>query len=245
MVDIHCHILPGVDDGADSLAEALEMARTSVACGVTHLVATPHIRGCEEDLEVIPGFHRQFQDLRQALARENIPLELHPGAEILCSRETAALARRGRLPVIGNTEYVLCEFYFDAPFSYMDEILADIARAGYRPVIAHPERYDAIREDRRRILRWFREGYVIQVNKGSLLGYFGSRIRDTACWLLDAGLLHIIATDAHSPIRRTTDLTRMRQWLLDRYPRGYVRLLLEENPRRLIRGDAMAPTEGF
>ena len=243
MVDIHCHILPDVDDGAESFADALEMAYMSASCGVTDLVATSHIRGSEAGLEETDRLRRQFALLQEAVSRENIPLGLHLGAEILCTRETPALARPGRLPTLGNTDYALCEFFFDAPFSHMDEILADIARAGYRPVIAHPERYDAILEDRRRILGWFREGYVIQVNKGSLLGAFGSRVRDTACRMLDAGLLHLIASDAHSPIRRTTDLTPLRQWLLERYPEGYVRLLLEDNPGRLIRGQAMAPIE--
>lgn len=243
MVDIHCHILPEVDDGAESFADALEMAYVAASCGVSDLVATSHIRGSETGLEKADRLRRQFSLLQEAVARENIPLGLHLGAEVLCTRETPALASQGKLPTLGDTDYVLCEFFFDAPFSYMDEILFAIARAGYQPVIAHPERYDAIRDDPRRILGWFREGYVIQVNKGSLLGVFGSRIRDTARWLLDAGLIHLIASDAHSPIGRTTDMSQLRQWLLDRYSEGYVRLLLEENPGRLIRGQAMAPTE--
>ena len=243
MVDIHCHILPDVDDGAETLSDALELAYMAASCGVTDLVATSHVRGSEEGLEEISLLHRRFLSLKEAVARENIPLKLHLGAEILCTRDTAELARQKKLPTIGDTNYVLCEFFFDAPWHYMEEVLDAIAQAGYRPVIAHPERYDALREDRRRILHWFRTGYVLQVNKGSLLGAFGSRVRDTALWMLETGLLHLIASDAHSPIRRTTDLTQLKEFLLDRYPPGYVRLLLEENPGRLIRGEDMAPTE--
>jgi len=243
MVDIHCHILPDVDDGAESLSDALEMAYMAASCGVSDLVATSHIRGSEEALEEIPILHRQYLSLKEAIGREHIPLQLHFGAEILCTGETAALARQGRLPTIGDTNYVLCEFFFDAPFSHMDEILEAISQAGYRPIVAHPERYDAIWEDRRRIVKWFQSGFVIQVNKGSLTGAFGRRVQDTALWMLETGLLHLIASDAHSPIRRTTDLSRLESWLLSRHSPDYVRLLLEENPGRVIRGRDMVPAD--
>ena len=243
MVDIHCHILPDVDDGAETMSEALEMAYLAVSCGVTVLVATSHIRGSREGLEETGLHQRQFLSLKEALVRANRPLKLHPGAEILCTRETAELARQKMLPTIGDTNYVLCEFYFDAPWHHMEEILDAIAQAGYRPIVAHPERYDALRSDRRRVAHWFHAGYVLQVNKGSILGAFGSRVRDTALWMLEKGLLHLIASDAHSPIRRTTDLTRLREFLLDSYPPGYVRLLLEENPGRVIRGEDMVSVD--
>lgn len=241
MVDIHCHILPQMDDGAESLADALEMAYMAASCGVTDLVATSHVRGTADDPELLVSLYRRFRQLEDAIAREGIPLRLHPGAEILCTDETVELAREGQLLTIGDTNYVLCEFYFDDHFSSMDELLAGIARAGYRPIVAHPERYAAIRKDPRRILHWFQEGYVIQVNKGSLLGAFGTQVQDTACWMLDAGLIHLIASDAHSPIRRTTDLSRLEDWLLSQYPKSYVRLLLEDNPGRVIRGEDMVP----
>ena len=243
MVDIHCHILPGVDDGAETLADALEMAYLAASCGVTDLAATPHVRGDAEGLVQASRLDHAFRQLEASIIQEKIPLRLHPGAEILCTDETVNLAREGKLPAIGNTNYVLCEFFFHARFSEMDEILEGITQAGYRPIVAHPERYSAIRKDPRRILHWFRSGYVIQVNKGSLLGAFGAQVQNTACWLLETRLIHLVASDAHSPIRRTTDLTRLEDWLLSQYPQGYVRLLLEENPGRVIRGEEMAPVQ--
>ena len=241
MVDIHCHILPQVDDGAESLADALEMAYMAASCGVTDLVATPHVRGDAEDIDHAASLYRRFRQLQDAAARNNIPLRLYPGAELLCTEETVELARKKQLLTIGDTDYVLCEFPFHAHFFEMDEILSGIAGAGYRPIVAHPERYAAIRKDPRRILHWFQAGYVIQVNKGSLLGAFGAPARDTACRMLEAGLVHLIASDAHSPLRRTTDFSRLEDWLLSRYPPDYVQLLLEDNPGRVIRGREMAP----
>jgi protein-tyrosine phosphatase len=241
MVDIHCHILPDVDDGAENLMQAMEMARMAVESGVTDLVATSHFRGDGDEPGTLERFYQQCCLLKNALKREGIPLRLHLGAEILCVNETVQLAKARQLPTISDTDYVLCEFFFDAPFDYMTEILEVIAGAGYRPVIAHPERYGAIQRDPRRVVQWFRRGFVIQVNKGSALGAFGVRAQETARWLLDMGLVHVIASDAYSPHRRTTDLSRLRRWLRERYPEEYVRLLLTENPGRLVRGQEMAP----
>jgi protein-tyrosine phosphatase len=241
MVDLHCHILPGVDDGAENLEDALDMARTATACGVTDLAATPHFQGDMEGPKALERFYRRFRMMEETLKEEKIPLRLHLGAEILCTQETIRLAREGLLPTISDTDYVLCEFFFDSPFDYMDEILEAIAGEGYLPVVAHPERYGAIQRDPRRAAQWFRRGYVIQVNKGSILGTFGSRVQEAARWLLERGFIHVIASDAHSPRRRTTDLSRLRSWLLERYPEDYVHVMLEENPRRLLRGEDMAP----
>lgn len=245
MVDIHCHILPEVDDGAEDLLEALEMAHTAALCGVTDVVATSHFQGNGENLPRLVLLERQFRLLEDSLRREWIPVRLHLGAEILCTGETVALARAGKLPTLGDTGYVLCEFFFDESFEYMDELLTEIAMAGYRPVVAHPERYLAVRRDPGLIRHWFRRGYVIQVNKGSVLGAFGPAVQATAHWLLDRGFVHVLASDAHSAHRRTTDLDRLREWLADRYPGEYVRLLLEENPGRLLRNREMVPTKSF
>ena len=245
MIDIHCHILPDVDDGAADPDDALAMARIAADCGVTDVAATPHFRGIYEDLDQTAHFQRRFEAFRRALSAERIPLRLHLGAEILCLPETVELARAGELPTIGDTRYVLCEFFFDAPYEYMDRIISGIAGAGYRVVIAHPERYEAIVHDPRGAQRWFRKGYVIQMNKGSALGAFGGHIQQAARWLLDSGCVHIIASDAHSPRRRTTELSLLRSWLLERYPEEYVRILLEENPARLLRNQDMVPVESY
>lgn len=241
MTDIHCHILPGVDDGAENVEDALAMAMLAADCGVRDIIATPHFRGREEAPEQLSRISRRLDQLKRALVRENIPLEIHPGAEILCLPETVELARRGQLPTLGETNYVLCEFFFDAPYEFMDRILEGIAEAGYRIVVAHPERYETVIRDPRCARYWFRQGYVIQLDKGSVLGAFGGRVQACARWLLDMGFVHMIASDAHSPRRRTTDMTFLRSWLLERYPEAYMELLLEENPRRLLQNRDMVP----
>lgn len=243
MIDIHCHILPGFDDGSSSLEESLAMIQMAVSSGVTGIVATPHFRGDQQSLALVDRLVQRYRLLYEAIEDSGLPLQLYPGAEILCMPQTIEMAQAGQLPTLGNTGYLLTEFFFNESFDHMDEMLTGISEAGYIPVVAHPERYDAIQRDPRRVIHWFRKGYIIQLNKGSILGAFGSRVQQAADWLLSAGLAHLIASDAHSATRRTPDMTALRSQLLEEYDREYVDILMERNPARLIRGEAMVPAE--
>lgn len=243
MIDIHCHILPQFDDGASSPEESMEMIRMALGSGVTGIVATPHFRGDQHSLEMLEPIDRRLRQLREAISQSGLPLELYPGAEILCLPQTVDMAQAGQLPTLGSTNYVLTEFFFNESFRYMDEILDGIAQAGYIPVVAHPERYEVIQQDPRQIIRWFRKGYIIQINKGSILGALGHRSEQAADWLLSSGLAHLIASDAHASAYRTTEMHTLRRRLLEDYDYSYVDILLEQNPARLIRGQEMVPTE--
>lgn len=241
MIDIHCHILPGYDDGASTLEESMTMIRMAVSSGVNGIVATPHFRGDPQSLEAAVYLKRLYLELEDAIRQAGLPLRLYSGAEILCMPQTVEMAQRGQLPTLGNTRYVLTEFFFNETFSYMDEILTGIAQAGYIPVVAHPERYETIQRDPRRLIRWFRKGYIIQLNKGSILGTLGHRAEMAADWILSSGLAHLVASDAHSASHRTTDMTALRSRLLDEYESDYVQILMDQNPARLIRGEEMVP----
>lgn len=241
MIDIHCHILPDFDDGAADLTESLGMARAALSCGVTALVATPHFPGQPESLDTIPRLLAQYQLLREALHREKIDLPVYLGAEVLCLPQTVRMARQKRLPTLGDTDYVLCEFNFHETPVYMNKLLSGIASGGYRIVVAHPERYQAVQKDPAVAGEWFRRGHVLQINKDSLLGDFGPRVAQTAQALLERGLVHIIASDAHSTLYRTTDISTLLPWLRAHCPADYSRILLEENPRRVLKNLPMVP----
>ena len=187
MIDIHCHILPKLDDGAAVMEEALGIARAAVASGVTGIVATPHFPGRPESLEMLGAILDRYRSLRICLEKAGIPLRIFPGAEILCLPNTAKMARQRQLPTLGNSDYLLCEFYFQESRAYMTRQLRELADSGYRIVVAHPERYEAVRRDPRIAEKWFDAGYVLQLNKDSLLGNFGSRVEKTARTLLDNG----------------------------------------------------------
>ena len=243
MVDIHCHILHQYDDGSPSLSESLEMARIAAESGVTDIAVTPHFVGKSSSLKDLPLLMDHFQELSQAIAAEGIPITLHLGAEILCLPETADLARHKLLPTIGDTHYLLVEFCFDESLRYMDDMLRRIKSAGYTPIVAHPERYRAISQDPLVLKQWFRSGYVLQLNKGSILGAFGRRAERAAHIILDAGLAHLIASDAHSASHRTPSMNPLHHWFDRNLSAGYARILTEENPRRIIRGESLVPVD--
>ena len=241
MIDIHCHILPDFDDGAADLEESLAMARLAAGSGVEAIVATPHFRGEPESLALLPKLLESHRLLSQAVRSEGISLALLPGAEILCLPQTPELARGHVLPTLGDTRYLLTEFYFDESPARISAMLRTLTDCGYSPVVAHPERYEAVQHTPGLLETWFRAGYVIQLNKGSVLGSFGSRAQRTADIALRHGFAHLIASDAHSALRRTTDMSRLRLRLREKCPPEYVRILLEKNPQRLIQNREMEP----
>ena len=239
MVDIHCHILPEVDDGAWDMEAAVAMARIARDCGVKKIITTPHFKGEPKSLEAVGFLMHQRRLLQSRLKREKIEVELLPGAEVLCVPQTMELARAGRLPTLGTGRYVLTEFYFDASAGFMDETLHGLRQMGYLPVVAHPERYGVVQRDPELAARWFHRGIVLQVNKGSVLGAFGRRAEDAAVRMLCRGNAHIIASDAHSPEVRTTDLQPVRHWCMDHLGQAYTKILLEDNPGRIAAGKPM------
>lgn len=244
MVDIHCHILPGVDDGSPSMEGSLEMARMAADTGVTDIIATPHcnLPGDGPGNYRSPELDAALTRLRQALTREGIPLAVHPGAEVFCTPELDRLLDRQRLQTLGGGRYLLAEFYFDESAEFMEQCFRAIRRRSLVPVAAHPERYDAVQRDPYIIRRWFEGGVVIQLNKGSILGRLGRRAQDTALWLLDRGLAHTAASDAHSPDVRTPRMDLLKDLLRREYAPACSWLLLEENPRRILENRPLVET---
>lgn len=236
MVDIHCHILPQMDDGAAVWNESVEMARIAWKTGVTQIAATPHFPGTEEAASLLPQILRRVQTLQEELNRQRIPVTVYPGAEVLCLPQTADLARKDLLPTMGMGRYVLTEFYFDTPGEEMERLLHPLFARGYLPVIAHPERYEAVQKDPSLALRWFDREWGIQLNKGSVFGAFGAEAERTALWLLRHGAVHMIASDAHHAKTRTTDFSRIAAWAEKNLGAAYTDVLLRRNPQRVIRG---------
>ena len=212
MVDIHCHILPNCDDGADSMETALLMAQMAVDSGVDTIIATPHCNlpnVKEKNFRDAPLALR-FVELMQRLRDAGIPLEIQPGAEVMCMPDTIELLRKRQLVTLARSDYLLVEFFFDERVDYMEDMLSAIRAEGLIPVVAHPERYEALQQTPTVIQRWFESGYIIQLNKGSIMGRLGRGAEKTAGLILSRGLAHVIASDAHDTLVRTPDLRSLR-----------------------------------
>ncbi len=237
MVDLHCHILPGVDDGAENMEEALQMARMAADSGVREIIATPHC-----NLPYAPrknymsyALQERMEQFREAVHQARIPVSVSPGAEVLCTADLEFLLQRGKLPTLAGSRYLLMEFFFDETMDYMTDRLSCVAAEGLIPVVAHPERYDAVQRNPYALEQWFVSGYVLQLNKGSILGQLGRGAEAAANWLLSQGLAHAVASDAHTSVTRTPHMGQIREYLEDTCGPDYARLLLHTNPGRILR----------
>ena len=172
MVDIHCHILPGVDDGSPSMEDSLQMARMAADSGVTDIIATPHcnLPGDGPKNYRSASLRAGFSRLRQALEQEGIPLGIHPAAEVFCTPELPELLDRRQLQTLGGGRYLLVEFYFDESAEFMEQCFHQIRTRGLTPVAAHPERYKTVQRDPYMVRRWVRPRVRIWVAAGARAG---------------------------------------------------------------------------
>lgn len=235
MIDIHTHIIPGLDDGSDDMETSIIMAEMAVDSGVDTIIATPHCNqlGMYENF-VSDDLIRRMESFREEVAREKIDLEVKLGMEIFCTRDVPKLLKEKKLLTLNDSRYVLVEFAFGIDIPRMERMLFSVLDSGYIPVIAHPERYYAVQAQPEIAYDWLQEGMGIQINKGSIFGRFGRDECRCANNLLRNGLVSCIASDAHGIDSRTTDMSDAFEFLSMEYSEELADLLLEENPRRIL-----------
>ena len=238
MIDIHAHILPGVDDGSPSLESSLEMAVLAVESGVHTIIATPHCNLPEELGENAgldaAGVRRQTDALNSALSREGVSLRIYPGMEIFGTMETAKRLRAGTLCTLAGSRYPLIEFPFVDYEEEATDILRSVLRLGLCPIVAHPERYRYTQRQPQLLNLWMDMGCLLQVNRGSLLGRFGEREEELSHALVGRGFAAFVASDAHTPVVRTTWMRDVWEMLAQEYSEQTAHALLEGNPARVL-----------
>ena len=242
MIDIHAHILPALDDGADHVLTSLRMAEMAARSGVTDLVATPHCnqRGRFENY-ASPALRDCFSELRELIREERIPLSLHLGMEILATEDVAALYRDGELLTLAGSRYLLVEFGFSDSCRKMERILHALQDVGVVPVLAHPERYFAVQERPETLYDWVVSGIHLQINKGSLSGAFGKESFRTAVRMLEHDLASFVASDAHRAEWRTPVLSETYRWLSANVSERRAYRLLRDNPKRVLQDMPLQP----
>ncbi len=238
MIDMHCHILPGVDDGSQHLYDSLEMAHLAAESGVVGIVATPH---CVKD--GADAVRKSFSLLREAIKKNRIPVELFLGMEIFGTHNTAELLKEGKLFTVNGSIYPLIEFDFYAEGSETTRILREVVREGYRPIVAHPERHEFVARDPKIVNVWRDLGCYLQINKGSLLGRFGMQAQRLAFMLIERNLAEIVASDAHSPAVRTTWMRDVKELLSREFSAETAEKLLVENPLRILKNEQLRSNE--
>jgi protein-tyrosine phosphatase len=233
-VDIHTHLVPGVDDGAQSLEDSLRLLRRAQQTGTRLIAVTPHVYpGVQPDGDIEKLLQARDQWIEWA-GRECPGIRIVGGAEIHCTHALQdALARFGRRLSLNGGDYFLLEFPFDMLFPGLDELIFMLQRDGWIPVIAHPERNAVIQRNPETLARMVQGGVLAQVNSGSLEGRFGEASRQSAIRLLRANLVHAVASDAHWPEERPADLSGVAV-VLNESNLAESDLLLRRNPEHIL-----------
>jgi protein-tyrosine phosphatase len=235
MIDLHSHILHGVDDGAATLEASIDMARSAVADGIEVLAATPHVR--RDYPSSAETMERRVAELREALRAAAVPLEVLPGGEIdlqlLAELSDEELRRFG---LGGNPRVLLLEFPYRGWPLGLAETVFGLRMRGFRSVIAHPERSSDVQARPERLAPIVDGGALVQVTAASVDGRLGRRPRDAALRLLELGLAHLLASDAHAPSIRQIGLSAAAAAVGDEQ---LARWLTVDMPAAIVRGDPL------
>lgn len=231
--DIHCHILPGVDDGAEDMEEAIMLLRNEYADGVRTVFLTPHNRKgmfeCTGDIII-----QQFEQLKEKAKQDMPDLVLKLGCEIHISMGVTEQLKANLLPTLDNTRFVLAEFSVDVDKRYIMERCYALLRDGYIPIIAHAERYMIIRKEMKLLQGLADMGALIQMNAGSIIGEEGLAMKMFCKKVMRKNLLHFVGSDAHNLVERKPNIGKCVAYLIKTMGKDYQEQILIDNPSKII-----------
>jgi protein-tyrosine phosphatase len=239
MVDVHCHVVPGVDDGARDVPTSLLFLRRAWESGTAEIVATPHQHRGRYANDA-PRLREAFAALVAArdeavAAGEELP-RLHLGAEVHLDGDVRAEVARGERLLLASGPYFLLELPDMFPRLAVEDLVYRLRLDGVQPILAHPERVGQLLRDEAQLERLVELGALAQVTGSSIAGDFGRPCREATARMLRRGLVHLVASDAHDLVRRTTDLRRARAAVVDLLGEDAAVRLLETNPRAVLEG---------
>ncbi|RFU67116.1 tyrosine protein phosphatase [Peribacillus saganii] len=237
MIDIHNHIIPGLDDGASDITESIAMAKHAVSEGIHTIIATPHHKNgrYENDKQTIL---QQCDLLNKTFAEESISLTILPGQEIRLNGDVLSDYEKGEILTLNQTQYIFIELPSNHVPRYTEKMLFDMQMNGLSPIIVHPERNQEIIENPDILYNFVKNGTLSQITASSITGHFGKKIKKFTSQLIDANLTHFVASDAHNLSSRTFRMMEA----LDEIEKNYgVDMFYQftENAELLVRGEAI------
>ncbi|TKD70723.1 tyrosine-protein phosphatase [Pseudalkalibacillus hwajinpoensis] len=235
MIDIHSHILPGIDDGASTIEESIEMAKQAVSEGITKVVATPHHRNGSFDNEK-KVILQEVAILNKEFEREKIDLKVIPGQEIRIYGDMIDDYGRGKLLSINETgTYLLIEFPQSHVPAYANKLLFDLQISGLIPIIVHPERNQEFIENPKRLYQIVKEGSLCQLTASAVTGQMGKKVKQFSHEIITHNLAHFIASDSHNVKTRPCDLRKALDTVENKFGLS-MRYMMQENAEFLIEG---------
>ena len=236
MIDIHCHIVPNIDDGAKNINDALEMAKIAYSEGIRKIINTSHYHP-SFDYKKGKELSHSINNFNYILKQNNIDIEVCIGNELYYSEDIIQIIEEREFYTLNNSRYLLIEFPpMNFPKNILD-ILYEIKIRGYIPILAHVERYRYIHENINLIYDCINEGALIQVNSSSIMGKNGSEIKKVSNLLLDNNMIHFIATDAHSSTRRRPIIKETYDYVVKKYGDKKAETLFIQNPSKVIENE--------
>ena len=240
-IDIHSHIMPGVDDGSDSLETSLKMLRMAAEDGIARIILTPHSKPwhrCISCAEMAAEAER-LQDIAQG---ERLDIKLYTGNELYYRSSLIEELEHRQAGTLAGSRYVLVEFGPSADFGYIRNGVYSLLTGGYYPIVAHMERCKNVCVKTDRVEELVELGCFIQVNAGSVLGRYGFGTARLTRKMLGQGLVHFIATDAHDTKRRCPALSECAEYIEKRFGADKSRSLFQDNPMRVLRNEDIGMT---
>lgn len=233
MIDVHCHILPGIDDGATSVEESMQMIKEAYEAGFTDIISTSHY--VEESYHTSKGRRQELIDmLNSKIEQEGMDIKIYNGAEAYITPNLAQLIETGDLPTMNGTKYLLMELPMHNQILHLENILSKVIDRGITLIIAHPERYSYVQKNYKILNELVEMGVLFQVNYGSCIGQYGKEAQKTLKKLLKANMISFLGTDCH---RSNSVYTEMPQ-ILKKIEKIVGKEKLEElstiNPQKII-----------
>lgn len=234
LIDMHCHIVPGVDDGARNIEEAARMLQQEYRNGVKAVIMTPHYRkGMFETSQVV--VEKQYRKMWEMAKRSRSGMRVYLGCECHANRELVTELRSGKCPTMAGSRYVLTEFSSMHGYEFIRNQIYELVAAGYLPIVAHAERCLCIMKEPRYIEELRTLGAEMQITAGSLLGDEGWRMKHFCKKLLKKGWVKYIASDAHNLTDRSPNLQKCAEVLEKEFGSRYAEQILIKNPMKIIK----------
>ena len=240
LIDIHSHLLPGFDDGAADWDESLQMLRQGVEDGIREVILTPHILS-QMDLEREDEIVALFEDFKKRAAAEGIAIKFHLACELFLQPDMNLTRRIATLDETGR--YFLVEFPMSVVPDFVTKRFFEMVIEDKIPIVAHPERNVTIIRNPDKAVDLVERGALLQINAGSLLGVFGRTIKDIATKLMEADLVHFVATDCHDPRSRTLQLSPAYDLVTETWGEEHAELLFCVNPKKVLDGEIINSPE--
>lgn len=236
MIDMHSHILPGIDDGSQSIEESIKMIKEAKETGFTAIVSTSHY--IEESYN-FSRYEREelIKNINEGLQAENIDIKIYNGAEAYVSTNLTELIEKEELPTINESKYLLMELPMHSEILYLDNIIYDLKTNGITPIIAHPERYSYVQKNLKILQDLINKGVLFQANYGSIIGKYGKEAKKTVKKLLKNNMIHFLGTDTHRSGTIYTQMDKILKKLEKLIGKEKLELLSKTNPQKVLNNE--------